>query len=370
MLIGSDVTIASDTNNAVYSNVANSVLANGGNVIAPEGNGIYFDTAASDSSITNRVGAFISGPFGLFMAGSGNQIFTNFGSVIATAGGAVGFGSAAHVALSNHGYIGSPAFGIDDESLASDGTINNFHVIEGGGPLGVGIYLKTSHSSITLINNSSKATITASVDAIKVDAGCFTLHNSGRIIGDIVDNGPTGVRDVIINHGKILGSVDLGGGNDLFNGTGGKSGAIFGGDGNDRIIGGKGNDQILGGTGNNKLTGGPGADQFFFDTPATNVNTITDFKPAQHDKIVLSATYFNGLTSSGGTLDASNFHIGATALTPSQHILYTPGNGFLYYDLDGSGQVSGAAHFATIANHLALQLAHIHLTSADFLVEA
>ena len=43
---------------------------------------------------------------------------------------------------------------------------------------------------------------------------------------------------MLINTGTIRGPVDLGGGNDLFNGTGGTSGPVFGGDGNDRLIGG------------------------------------------------------------------------------------------------------------------------------------
>jgi hypothetical protein len=69
-------------------------------------------------------------------------------------------------------------------------------------------------------------------------------------------------------------------------------------------------------------------------------------------------------------LDASQFHIGAGALTPSQHILYTPGNGFLYYDQDGSGTTFAPIHFATIGDHAALQAAHIQLSNTSFLVEA
>jgi hypothetical protein len=70
------------------------------------------------------------------------------------------------------------------------------------------------------------------------------------------------------------------------------------------------------------------------------------------------------------TLDASQFHVGATALTPNEHILYMPGNGFLYYDQDGSGTTFAPIHFATIGNHWALQAANIHLSNVSFLVEA
>jgi Ca2+-binding RTX toxin-like protein len=156
----------------------------------------------------------------------------------------------------------------------------------------------------------------------------------------------------VINHGKIAGNTHLGRGDDLFNGTGVKSGPVFGDDGNDRLIGGSKNDQLHGGDGSDKLTGGLGADQFFFDSGVNgSVDKITDFTPSQHDKLVLSAASFLGITTVGGTLDASEFHIGSTAVTPNQHILYTPGNGFLFYDQDGSGTTDAPIHFATLSTH-------------------
>jgi Ca2+-binding RTX toxin-like protein len=156
----------------------------------------------------------------------------------------------------------------------------------------------------------------------------------------------------VINHGKIAGNTHLGRGDDLFNGGGGKSGPVFGDDCNDRLIGGSKNDQLHLGDGSDKLTGGLGADQFFFDSGANgSVDKITDFTPSQHDKLVLSAASFLGITPVGGTLDASEFHVGSTAATPNQHILYTPGNGFLFYDQDGSGTTDAPIHFATLSTH-------------------
>ena len=55
------------------------------------------------------------------------------------------------------------------------------------------------------------------------------------------------------------GAIHLGSGNDVFNGKGGSSSAIFGDASNDSIVGGTGNDRIHGGNGNDTLTGGPGA---------------------------------------------------------------------------------------------------------------
>jgi hypothetical protein len=51
-----------------------------------------------------------------------------------------------------------------------------------------------------------------------------------------------------------------------------------------------------------------------------------------------------------------------TPNTPSQHVIYNPGTGFLYYDPDGSGP-SPEVHFATLTPHLAL-------THSYFVIEA
>jgi hypothetical protein len=75
---------------------------------------------------------------------------------------------------------------------------------------------------------------------------------------------------------------------------------------------------------------------------------------------VLSEADFAGL-GPHGTLAAGQFHVGP-AVTPHQHIIYTPANGFLYYDSNGSAP-GGMTHFATLTTHPA-----IHNT--DFVVIA
>ena len=124
--------------------------------------------------------------------------------------------------------------------------------------------------------------------AIRSLEGKFVLNNFGKVIGNIVDQ--AGVNDVVNNHGKIFGQTKLGDGNDNFNGNGGTSGHVFGEAGNDLLAGGATADRLHGGDDNDVLTGRLGADRFFFDTAlnaVTNVDMITDFSPAQHDKIVL-----------------------------------------------------------------------------------
>jgi Ca2+-binding RTX toxin-like protein len=236
------------------------------------------------------------------------------------------------------------------------GTIDNSGVIKSGvvgTSIGIGIYAGSSDLT-TYINNAAGGTIIGSTAAVIALKGMFSLHNSGRLAGAIVD-AAAHENDVVVNHGIIDGAVSLGEGDDVFDGTGGRSGPVFGDDGNDRLIGGSHRDQLDGGDGNDKLTGGRGADQFVFDTvlnPATNVDRITDFKP-RVDKMLLSEAEFAGIGKIGGALVARDFHVGGHATTHSQHIIYNGNTGFLFYDSDGSGPTP-EIHFASIGAHLAL----------------
>lgn len=75
----------------------------------------------------------------------------------------------------------------------------------------------------------------------------------------------------------------------------GKADLLVGTAGSDIIDGGAGNDTIVSGSGVDTVTGGHGADTFVFDSNTQYV-TITDFNPAEGDRIVFST---NG--STGGT---------------------------------------------------------------------
>jgi hypothetical protein len=66
---------------------------------------------------------------------------------------------------------------------------------------------------------------------------------------------------------------------------------------------------------------------------------------------VLSETDFLGIAPINHRLAAADFHVGAHATTASQHIIYNPITGFLFYDPDGSGAMP-QIHFATIGEHL------------------
>jgi Ca2+-binding RTX toxin-like protein len=159
---------------------------------------------------------------------------------------------------------------------------------------------------------------------------------------------------LLTGHDLIIGAegpdhlYGFGGNDTIFGGAG--NDRLFGMGGNNRLNGGPGNDQLHGGPGNNTLTGGAGADRFWFDTALnTGVDKITDFTLSQHDKIVLSKADFPRL-GPHGKLAAAHFHVNHSGPGASPEIVYTPGNGFLYYDANGH-LPGGMTHFATLSTH-------------------
>ena len=93
---------------------------------------------------------------------------------------------------------------------------------------------------------------------------------------------------------ELIGAGDadtlLGGdGDDTLDGGSGTD-VLFGGAGNDEISGAADNDRFEGGLGNDTLDGGSGADRFIFaETGPANVDSITDYRANQNDRIEVSA---------------------------------------------------------------------------------
>jgi Ca2+-binding RTX toxin-like protein len=150
-----------------------------------------------------------------------------------------------------------------------------------------------------------------------------------------------------------------GSGNDFLNGSLGND--ILRGDaGNDRLIGGSGNDNLNGGLGNDILYGGADADTFTFNTAlgSDNVDTIRGFNSGA-DIMRLDNAVFTGL--SGGSLSATAFYVGASAVDADDRIIYNDQTGALYFDADGSATGSAQLQFATL-------LGAPDLTRFDFFV--
>lgn len=355
--IAKGVLVKSSDNNSVYSAFNGSTLFNNG--FADSGYGMEFD--GNQSHISNSAGATITGHFAISFRGDG-AVLDNAGSILGGQyAGVFLAGSSDHVMINNSGDIYGFTWGVKSQSEHEGAHINNSGLIAAEV---AGIHVSGTVAGLTtFIKNSAAGTIEAAHWAILADCGAISLDNKGTVSG-----GEYGIRlkspganDVVINSGKIEGSVKLGPGNDKFTGTNGTSGAIFGETGKDKIVGGKGGDLISGGRGDDTLTGGPGSDRFRFDaalSAAANVDTITDFAHAV-DKIELDNDIFTA-TNASGTLTASMFFSGAKAHDQSDRIIYNPVNGFLTYDSNGN-VAGGAVQFAKLDANLAV-------TNADFLV--
>lgn len=335
------------------------------------------EVEGGNSLVSNAADARIIGVDDGVIADGGTAEVDNHGSIAGLVGNGVVFGDRSdHVTLNNDGAISGRNDSMLLASRLDGGTIYNSGLITSDH---VSIEVFTATGLTTVIDNVAGGTIRGGRDAILVSQGGIALDNHGKVIGGIDISFDLAEPDVIVNHGKIIGGVFFGGGNDVFIGTGGTSGAVFGGDGDDRLVGGNAADKLYGGNGNDRLigaggndtldggsgfdtlTGGPGRDQFVFQSdlnPGRNLDRITDFT-VNVDKIVLEETDFQGI-GHAGVLAAGFFHVGAAARDADDHIVYNPSNGFLIYDANGN-HPGGAVHFATLAPHLAL-------THTDFLV--
>ena len=364
-IIPSEIYLESQNGVGVYSNnKLNQTLINSGTILANSSIGVELD--GPTASVTNMISGLIFGnSSGILLLGSSSQIVNNFGHIIGAVDAGVHF-SGGPFLINNHGSIYSFSFGIAAQELGN-GVINNFGIIKADDVGSVAIRVQPLLASTMVeISNSANGVISGAFYAVQHVFGEMSLINRGKIIGEIRDF--SGTNDHIVNHGLIRGETLLGGGDDVFQGAGGRCGSVFGEDGDDRLTGGKATDRLYGGDGSDSLTGGLGADQFFFDTALNgSVDKITDFTPAQHDKIVLWQAVFSGVGPVGGTLAANEFHKGIHATTTSQHILYTPRNGFLYYDQDGSGTTYAPIHFATL---FSTPTTHPSITHSSFLLEA
>ncbi|WP_448124532.1 retention module-containing protein [Pseudomonas veronii] len=126
---------------------------------------------------------------------------------------------------------------------------------------------------------------------------------------------------------------------------------LFGQGGNDVLNGGAGNDILVGGKGNDTLTGGAGADTFVWlkgDTnTGTGVDTITDFKHSEGDKLDLSdLLQGNNDTNLTNYLKLSTDSAGNSTLSVSSSGSFTAqggGTADVTIKVDGASWGSGSA---------------------------
>jgi serralysin len=333
-------------------------LLNNGNVVSLGPTldaAVEVDVGGAGSMVFNATGAMIEGYSDGINVFAPNTVAVNHGNVFGLTELGVDFGgSSGGSVFSNFGQVFGQLDGVFTSTMSGTNQVNNFGVLNA---LGAGI---EAVAVLTTIVNGHKGVIEGTMHGIDVH-GAITFHNAGTVIGGI-DCLPSSGSNVIVNQGRVIGSVLLGTGHDVFNGQQGTSGSIFADGGNARILAGMGRVQIHVGGGSDTLTCGTGADRLIFDSPLANqVEKIKSFKIGI-DKIVLSAADFLGIETVGSTLTGADFTSGSHATKGAQRIIYDAQNGFLFYDPDGNAP-SAEVHFATLAPHLAL-------SHTDFLVAA
>ncbi|MFO1171185.1 MAG: hypothetical protein U1E49_09475 [Hyphomicrobiaceae bacterium] len=274
--------------------------------------------------------------------------------------------------------IGGHAYGSDNgikigDSIGTD--VNNTVNILAGGVVGTNtddaIEFRSSNSAI---NNAGTIAGVYGIYWVSAPAGTLTITNSGLIQADntaILNgqddalsltntgtirslssrafDGGTGV-DTVVNKGLMVGNVELGGGNDSYDGRLGRVtmssgiGTVYGEDGDDTLTGGKladsldggaNNDTLTGGLGVDLLTGGSGLDKFVFNSVAERGDIISDFSVVD-DTIQVKAAAFGGLAK--GTLSSAAFFANTTgqAHDASDRFIYETDVDKLWYDSNGN----------------------------------
>jgi Ca2+-binding RTX toxin-like protein len=385
-VIEPDVKVAADLSYGVNSSVANSKLINYGTVISTSSlAGVRF---TASGQIINEADGSVAGFYGIAAENDDIHI-VNFGSVTAVTYGVAFFADSTDTVLDNRGSIFSGFYGVSDISTVHGATIINSGTIEG---LSFGIQLTATLGVTTHIINSG--VVKGGTHSVNGSfGGALDLQNSGSMIGDILLQSNAG--DFIFNGGSIAGVVHLGGGNDIFIGTGfqgtvfgdagldtltggnagdkfeggtendalsgnGGNDALYGQDGNDTLNGGLGNDILAGGNGNDTLVGGAGKDTltgglnndfFVFNTAlnaSTNRDSITEFNHVA-DTFRLENAVFTKLGAGVHALNAGFFRAGAAAADANDYIVYNKATGILSYDNDGNGAHAAIA-FAILNN--------------------
>ena len=130
--------------------------------------------------------------------------------------------------------------------------------------------------------------------------------------------------------------------------------SLTGGQGSDALYGGSGGDRLNGGANDpgsdtvDRLAGNGGADTFVFDQQPQNDHAVylTDFNRGDGDSIELKHTVFSALGV--GTLADNDFFKGDPSEATTQHVIFSPDTGNLYYDADAAGTANAPTLVANI----------------------
>lgn len=318
---------------------AEGLVQNNGALIV-QGANEAIGVQASAADVVNAGTITVEGDeaWGLENSGISLGSFVNTGSLSVTGvswADAVGYSVSS---LRNDGTISAhAASSIGAELWAGVDAVNNGRIIAGGEVQAFGLMINGDVAGAVTILNIGRIYATTAV-GFGNDFGQVTvaLTNAGHMVGAVVLGS---ADDQLVNLGKILGDVSLGGGDDVYDGRRGKvSGALDGGEGDDRLLAGKHHEAI---------SGGSGHDSFAFydvtDSRAANPDLISDLSLS--DSIDLSR------------IDADTHHAGNQAFHLVSSFTGAAGELMVVYDsgkhlttISGDVNGDGAADFAVTAS--------------------
>jgi len=209
---------------AIVSSGSLAILTNHGTARA---DGTVVATSGSGVKLTND-GAIISAKGTAVTASGITAILTNSGTITAAKDAIVLSGDDGKI--TNSGLIKSAAYAISVS--ADDAIVTNYKTIQAGGGI------RMAGSGETVANYGTITGTLASLATIDLSkATASSLHNYGLLSSKgIAFLGGSGTQS-LFNSGTINGSIDLGAGNDYFDGTAGRvSGTVSGGSGNDVYV--------------------------------------------------------------------------------------------------------------------------------------
>lgn len=345
-------------------------IANGGNLIENHG------------TISGGSLAIGTGPINVSVA--------NFG-LITTISGQDAISAAATASIDNYGTI------VGGISTIKAGTITNHGLIHGTVSVGTGGVVDNHEGIVTgwiilaggpgtVQPGSGEETVTTGIDGSTLsfvhqhEALVLSLDGSLDATGWALGDTYTGFTNItgsatfantltgddknnVLIGGAKADVLTGGNGADTLTGAGGAD-KLYGGAGNDTLSGGKGADTLAGGAGADKLTGGAGADMFVFadgdfGNSAIGFDTITDFSPAQGDRIGL------------GAVDADTTLAGNQAFTFIGNAAFGHHAGELRYDLEqapGFTAISGDTNGDGVADIALLLKGSVPLVAGDFVL--
>ncbi|MGH1577413.1 hypothetical protein [Planktotalea sp.] len=308
--LSNEGTISSSDGHAIRSTSSSTDIYNSGSIVSELeavqlSGGFHQFTNSGRVSSDVRDGVVISGTGGgNFVTNTGDIIAEDHGIHIADGSNSQVYNSGMIVSRSATGIILSGASG--SRALINDGTIlaeneglsisgQNYHVINNGTISSLGeeaVQLGSSSGSVSSFSNHGLL-VTSSANGIALRGSAVadatdSILNTGSIEGHVIlQNG----GDDLINSGLVRGDVDMGEGDDLYQGGGNSNvtGIILGGEGNDTLFGGQnddfiegeddndvirgrdGEDNLLGGLGSDKIRGGEGDDVIEGNEGADNI---------------------------------------------------------------------------------------------------